>query len=286
MNYNERYLYVAEGSTNSYWAMWNYLIAATESVTFEEADTLIRFAKQQGLLESDGYGLRLTFDGFSRLDELNAKSSSSSQAFVAMWFGSEVAAAYNEGIAPAIKDAGYEPMRIDQKEHNNKIDDEIIAEIRRSRFVIADFTCGVVESGESLTALENRMAILARLFRQNDYEDAEHWRQGWENSKVFQEVVFTTIECVVILAALDIALSKQFSLTLVVIDVLAFLALMSYLLLFFKFLINATNERFELIKNPKTFAWVAGTASSFISFEITYLLPRMVSSFVAANFMQ
>jgi len=32
-------------------------------------------------------------------------------------------------------------IRIDKKEHNNKIDDEIIAEIRRSRFLIADFTC-------------------------------------------------------------------------------------------------------------------------------------------------
>ena len=33
-------------------------------------------------------------------------------------------------------------MRIDQKEHTNKIDDEIIAEIRRARFVVADFTHG------------------------------------------------------------------------------------------------------------------------------------------------
>jgi hypothetical protein len=32
-------------------------------------------------------------------------------------------------------------IRIDKKEHNNKIDDEILAEIRRSRFLIADFTC-------------------------------------------------------------------------------------------------------------------------------------------------
>ena len=34
-----------------------------------------------------------------------------------------------------------EAQRIDRKEHSNKIDDEIIAEIRRSRFVVADFTC-------------------------------------------------------------------------------------------------------------------------------------------------
>ncbi|WP_457579227.1 hypothetical protein [Ensifer adhaerens] len=122
-------------------------MAATEAASFKEVETLIAFAREQGLVWADNNEIRLTFDGYSRLDEVNSKSSSSSQAFVAMWFGSEVAQAYNEGIVPAIKDAGYKPMRIDQKEHNNKIDDEIIAEIRRSRFLVADFTCGLVDSG-------------------------------------------------------------------------------------------------------------------------------------------
>ena len=49
---------------------------------------------------------------------------------------------YEKAIEPGVRDAGYEALRIDRKEHNNKIDDEIIAEIRRSRFVIADFTHG------------------------------------------------------------------------------------------------------------------------------------------------
>ncbi|MGO4195686.1 hypothetical protein AB4Z13_10000, partial [Rhizobium sp. YAF28] len=44
-------------------------------------------------------------------------------------------------------------LTIDQKEHSNKIDDEIIAEIRRSKFLIADFTCGLVGSGEGITAI-------------------------------------------------------------------------------------------------------------------------------------
>ena len=49
---------------------------------------------------------------------------------------------YKKGFCPAIKDAGYEPLRIDKKPHLHKIDDQIIAEIRRSRFVVADFTHG------------------------------------------------------------------------------------------------------------------------------------------------
>ena len=37
--------------------------------------------------------------------------------------------------------SGYRSVPIDNKEHINKIDDEIIAEVRRSKFLVADFTC-------------------------------------------------------------------------------------------------------------------------------------------------
>lgn len=57
-----------------------------------------------------------------------------------MWFDDTMNDAWEKGFEPAIVDAGYKPLRIDRKEHINKIDDEIIAEIRRSRFVVADFT--------------------------------------------------------------------------------------------------------------------------------------------------
>jgi hypothetical protein len=66
----------------------------------------------------------------------------SQTAFVAMWFAPDMTRAYDEGIAPAVERLGYRPIRIDRQEHINKIDDEIIAEIRRAAFVIADFSCG------------------------------------------------------------------------------------------------------------------------------------------------
>ena len=47
---------------------------------------------------------------------------------------------YDDGIKLGIEAAGYKPLRIKDKEHVDKIDDHIIAEIRRSRFVVADFT--------------------------------------------------------------------------------------------------------------------------------------------------
>ena len=86
--------------------------------------------------------LRLTIEGYIHLAELEKTNTDSSQAFVAMRFHDSMNPAWEDGIEPAIKNTGYNPKRIDKKEHINKIDDEIIAEIRRSRFVVADFTHG------------------------------------------------------------------------------------------------------------------------------------------------
>ncbi len=71
--------------------------------------------------------------------EPNAESSI---GFVAMWFSEEVRILFDSVIDPSIRDAGYEPLRIDGTEHNNKIDDEIVASIRAARFVVADYTAG------------------------------------------------------------------------------------------------------------------------------------------------
>ena len=83
----------------------------------------------------------VTIDGYSRIGDLDTKIDSA-QAFVAMWFSDETQKMYEEGIIPAIKDAGYKPMRIDRKPDLDKIDDEIIKEIRRSLFLVADMTHG------------------------------------------------------------------------------------------------------------------------------------------------
>ena len=75
----------------------------------------------------------LTVAGHGRLAEQRVNVDSS-QVFVAMWFDDSMSEAFENGIEPAILEAGYVPLRIDQKEHVNKIDDEIISELRRSRF--------------------------------------------------------------------------------------------------------------------------------------------------------
>ncbi|MEW4223150.1 hypothetical protein [Rossellomorea marisflavi] len=85
--------------------------------------------------------LTVTVKGWNRIAdlEIEQKSQDSDQAFVAMWFGEEMNSVA-EKMLSAIKAAGFKAVRIDKKEHNNKIDDEIIAEIKKSKFVVADFT--------------------------------------------------------------------------------------------------------------------------------------------------
>lgn len=83
---------------------------------------------------------RLTLKGWERIDELRKKVKESRQAFVAMWFDEKLQEAFDKAIKPALEETGYKPVRIDLVEHNEKIDDKIIAEIRKSGLLIADFT--------------------------------------------------------------------------------------------------------------------------------------------------
>jgi nucleoside 2-deoxyribosyltransferase len=83
------------------------------------------------------YGAAITLAGWARL---GTSGSTSRTGFIAMSFDQSLDHAFSEGIAPAITDAGYAPLRVDKVHHNEKICDRIIVEIRRSRFVVADVT--------------------------------------------------------------------------------------------------------------------------------------------------
>ena len=82
----------------------------------------------------------LTVKGLLAADQLQKINAESSQGFVAMSFDPGLVAAWTNGFDPAIRAAGYAPLRIDTKEYIGGISDEIMAEIRRSRFVVADYT--------------------------------------------------------------------------------------------------------------------------------------------------
>lgn len=119
------------------------LLAHSECINHTELDFLLEYLCSQSWLKSIGSRKYvITVQGHARLAELQSRNASSDQAFIAMWFDTTMKQAYQKGIKLGVEDAGYKPVRIDNKEHSNKIDDEIIAEIKRSRFLAADFTQG------------------------------------------------------------------------------------------------------------------------------------------------
>jgi len=89
---------------------------------------------------------RVKGQGWKKIDELEKTySDSEPKAFVAMWFHPSMDEIWENGIKAGIqaeKEIGklFKARRIDDKEHNNDICDEIVAEIRQSRFIVADFT--------------------------------------------------------------------------------------------------------------------------------------------------
>jgi nucleoside 2-deoxyribosyltransferase len=85
-------------------------------------------------------GYRLSLNGWKRLDDIQNKIIDSKKAFVAMWFDDGMDNYYINGIKKALENTGYIPIRVKELQHNEKIDDKIIAEIKKSGLFIADFT--------------------------------------------------------------------------------------------------------------------------------------------------
>ena len=132
-----------------------YALAHSESTNVGEMEYLIDSLATRGLVSKSGrvrvarvtyvpsgpgFLCTVTTDGYSSVESLQANGKPD-QCFVALWFNEKTNALYDKAIAPAVAAIGYKPIRIDrQPDFLGKIDDQIIAEVRRSRFVIADFT--------------------------------------------------------------------------------------------------------------------------------------------------
>ena len=141
------------------WEFTQHCMAATECRDFSELMVLTEWAIQEQYIcwENRNYNSwKVTGHGAMRLDLLRSATPDSDRAFVAMWIHQSTQAAYDEAIAPGLRDAGYLPVRIDTTESTGRIDDAIMAEIRRARLVIADFTC------ELTAAKDDKMIAIPR----------------------------------------------------------------------------------------------------------------------------
>ena len=113
--------------------------------------TLLGFTNVQGMADAIsalvemgyliGQGTGITLEGWKRIEELRRHQPDSRKAFVAMWFAEEMEVAWAEGFKPGIFDTEFfEPVRMLDIDHAGKIDNRIIAEIRTSGLLVADFT--------------------------------------------------------------------------------------------------------------------------------------------------
>lgn len=118
------------------------LQGVTHSMTDGDVAILAHLAWERGWLFdgfNSGAGLgQITPKGFMHASE--HRSANSVNGFVAMWFDPIMTDARTIGLEPAIRDAGYIPVIVSGVEHTNKIDDEIVAQIRQAKFLVADFT--------------------------------------------------------------------------------------------------------------------------------------------------
>lgn len=114
----------------------------TFSRNFKEFNYYIEKAHELGYTEisENIRNCRLSLIGWQRVFEIHSKKRESKKVFVAMWFDDTMTPVWNQGFKPALESMGFIPVRVDLIEHNDKIDDRIIAEIKQSGLLVADFT--------------------------------------------------------------------------------------------------------------------------------------------------
>ena len=120
-----------------YTKLIQYFFCAISYTENRDWKNFIHYLKEKKKIVS--YPYLVTTEGLEFLQE-KRKNQESKKVFVAMWFNEKVDFIYEQAVEPAIRECNYEPERIDRVEHNNIIDDEIIANIKQSKFIIADFT--------------------------------------------------------------------------------------------------------------------------------------------------
>ena len=81
-----------------------------------------------------------TIKGWQAIEPTLPVGGEPDRCFVAMWFHDDLDSVYAAGFAKAVEDCGFRPYRVKEDPTNKGITDRILSEIRRSRFVVADFT--------------------------------------------------------------------------------------------------------------------------------------------------
>lgn len=145
---------------------------------------------QQKLIEgiSDPPGFRLTLEGFKRAERILRSQRDSSQAFIAMSFDQEMDDA-NDVIHDALRETNYKPLRLDDisDKYSGDISDRLIAEIKRSGLIVADFTenrAGVYYEAGFARGLGIPVIYTCRV----DYEEKLHFDTNHINHIIWKDL--------------------------------------------------------------------------------------------------
>jgi len=126
-----------------------FMLTRSNSIQFfiddNEIDLVIKYLEEEEWFEihrlaSGEANLELTGKGIKYADEIINPNYKSDQVFVAMSFNKELDSVYSQAIQAAVTDCKLKPLRIDDADFNDEIIKNVLDQINRSRFVIADFT--------------------------------------------------------------------------------------------------------------------------------------------------
>ncbi len=148
---------------------------------------------------------RLTAKGLERVADLKRGlfGPFSKQAFVAMSFDKSLDAAWTDGLKLGIEDCGYDALRVDRKQHNEKICDVIIAEIRKSKFLVADFTThrnGVYFEAGMMLGLGRSVIFTCRKddLKNAHFDTRQYYHIEWETPAELREKLKSRIQATII----------------------------------------------------------------------------------------
>ena len=143
---------------------------------------------------------KILADGWDYLEKHSSPPTFINQVFVAMSFGKELDPVWENGIKPAVEKAGYKPHRVDKEPHIDRIDAKIIADIKDSKFVIADVTQqkqGVYFEAGFALGLKIPVIWCARKDEKLHFDTRQYNHILWESPQDLQEQLYNVI-CAVI----------------------------------------------------------------------------------------
>lgn len=132
----------AEGETSrQFYYRDTDLRVASHSFEDNEVRDIAYYLMSKGYLKDCGTGqASVTIEGMMINDQWDAERTGVQQGYAVLSCDDGDDGLYTDGICKGVLAAGYTPLRADDKKQGEWADDQALADIRRSAFIIADFS--------------------------------------------------------------------------------------------------------------------------------------------------